>query len=312
MVDRALALPRLRGPTLRQVCSPACSEGATDMGLFGRGKGDDGKIEDAPPEGDPTSTAEVPSPRVGVVSSVLAAPGDGDGPSLFDQVVERRFGPDGGTHPERRASGAWADAAPVDVDATSVDEDETDLLDDAAEPPPLEIDAMAHIGTATTIVGHLAAEEDLEIQGRIEGSVRVARHRLRIGRDAAIEASVEARIVEVEGQVVGDVVAEELVEIRSGGVVRGDVRSPRMIIDDGGILVGGLDMSAALPAGTSEDAAGASADDGHTASDAHTAGDKHIASDAHAAGDATPDRPKLIKVDPAGPADASRSEEGGA
>lgn len=282
------------------------------MGLFRRGKGDDDQTADAPPEGEPTSARGTPSPRVGVVSSVLAAPGEGDGPSLFDQVVERRFGPDGQTQPTRRASGARADEAPIDVDSTSVDVDDPDLLDDAAEPPPLEIDAMAHIGTATTIVGHLAADEDLEIQGRIEGSIRVARHRLRIGREAAIEASVEARIVEVEGQVVGDVVAEELVEIRAGGVVRGDVRSPRMIIDDGGILVGGLDMSAALPAGTSVDATGAAAGDARDAGTSDAVGDAHVSGDAHTPHDPMPDRPKLIKVDPAAPTDASRSDESGA
>lgn len=264
------------------------------MGLFGRSKGGDGKrAAGAPAAEAPVRDENAASPRVGVVSSVLAAPGEGDGPSLFDQVVERRFGPEAGSRREATPPGDRRDAeAAIEVEVETMDEDDGGLLEATTESPSLEIDAMAHIGTATTIVGHLSADEDLEIQGRIEGSVRVARHRLRIGREAAIEASVEARIVEVEGRVVGDVVAEERVEIRAGGVVRGDVRAPRMVIDDGGILVGGLDMSAALPAESASDVA--------------------PPEPAEASGDGMPDKPKLIKVDPADAAAAERSGDGSA
>jgi hypothetical protein len=78
---------------------------------------------------------------------------------------------------------------------------------------------MAHIGTATTIVGNIVAKEDLEIQGTIDGSVRLVGHRLVVGSEGIVNATVEARTIQVIGK----------------------------IMADGAIVVGALDMSAALP-----------------------------------------------------------------
>jgi cytoskeletal protein CcmA (bactofilin family) len=190
------------------------------------------------------------SPRhvghVGVVSGVLTTSADSDHGSLFGSVVERRFGP-GSEHEENvtadsadnLSSGAFA---PHDF-LHAVEP----LLAEGAESPNLEIDPMAHIGNATTIVGNIVAEEDLEIQGRIEGSVRLVDHRVVVGSDGVVKASVEARTVQVIGKITGNVVATEWVEIKAGGVIRGDVKAPRVIMADGAIVVGGLDMSAALP-----------------------------------------------------------------
>ena len=106
---------------------------------------------------------------------------------------------------------------------------------------------MAHIGTATTIVGNIVAEEDLEIQGTIDGSVRLVGHRLVVGSEGIVNATVEARTIQVIGKIMGNVIATESVEIKAGGVIGGDVKSPRIIMADGAIVVGALDMSAALP-----------------------------------------------------------------
>ena len=108
---------------------------------------------------------------------------------------------------------------------------------------------MAHIGRATTITGNIVAEEDLEIQGTIEGSVRLANHQVTIGAEGHVKASVDAEIVMVYGKITGDVVASDLVEVEKGGIVGGDIKAPRVIMHDGAIVVGGLDMSASLPNG---------------------------------------------------------------
>ena len=93
------------------------------------------------------------------------------------------------------------------------------------------------------------AEEDLEIQGTIEGSVRLANHQVTIGAEGHVKASVDAEIVMVYGKITGDVVASDLVEVEKGGIVGGDIKAPRVIMHDGAIVVGGLDMSASLPNG---------------------------------------------------------------
>ncbi len=123
------------------------------------------------------------------------------------------------------------------------------LFPDQPDTPALEVDPMAHIGRATTITGNIVAEEDLEIQGTVEGAVRLANHQVTVGAEGHVKASVEAEIVMVYGRITGDVVASDLVEIEKGGIVGGDVKAPRIIMHDGAIVVGRLDMSASLPNG---------------------------------------------------------------
>lgn len=106
---------------------------------------------------------------------------------------------------------------------------------------------MAHIGRATTITGNIVAEEDLEIQGTVEGSVRLVDHQVTVGNEGHVKANVEANVVMVFGRITGNVVASDLVEIEKGGIVGGDIKAPRVIMHDGAIVVGGLNMSAALP-----------------------------------------------------------------
>ena len=121
------------------------------------------------------------------------------------------------------------------------------LFSDQPATPELEVDLMAHIGRETTITGDIVAEEDLEIQGTIEGSVRLSNHQVTVGNEGHVKASVDAHTVIVFGKITGDVVASELVEVEKGGIVGGDIKSPRVIMHDGAIVVGGLDMSASLP-----------------------------------------------------------------
>lgn len=185
--------------------------------------------------------------RVGIVSGILSTSAESDGLSQYGNVVESRFGPDPlrTLEPKKQVAG--------DGDGNSFRDGFVEheglrpVVDEAAESPKLEVDPMAHIGHATTITGHIVAEEDLEIQGTIEGSVRLANHRLIVGSDGLVKATVEAHTVLVIGKISGNVVATELVEIKAGGVIGGDVKAPRVIMNDGAIVVGALDMSAALP-----------------------------------------------------------------
>ncbi len=146
--------------------------------------------------------------------------------------------------------------------------------------PALEVNPMAHIGSATTITGNIVAEEDLEIHGTIEGSVRLANHQVTIGTDGHVKASIDAQSVLVLGKVTGDVVAGDLVEVKPGGVVGGDVKAPRVIMHDGAVIVGGLDMSSALPSSSTTTPAATS----KTSESPALAGEK-------------PSRPRLKKVE---------------
>jgi len=104
------------------------------------------------------------------------------------------------------------------------------------------------IGKTVIIKGELTATEDMVIFGRVEGTITVNdRHTVTIGKGATIEAEVKAHSVVVEGQVTGNVETEEYLEISPDGVILGNVRTPSLVIRDGGTLKGSVDMDAARP-----------------------------------------------------------------
>ncbi len=125
----------------------------------------------------------------------------------------------------------------------------------AAERPATKGAAMetrrAIIGPSIQVKGELIGKEDLVIEGKVEGVVRLRDHHLVIGKTAVIEATLEAKSIRIEGTVRGDVMAGERVELASGSTLTGDIVSPRISIADGARFKGSVDMDrsgAAKPA----------------------------------------------------------------
>ncbi len=116
--------------------------------------------------------------------------------------------------------------------------------------PPPERQARASTGERATIgpsiriTGEVTGEEDLLVQGRVEGSIRLEQHAVTIGSDGRVKADVSGRSVTVEGEVTGNVTAAEQVVLRRTAKVQGDVTAPRVTIEDGASFRGGIDMSA--------------------------------------------------------------------
>lgn len=109
----------------------------------------------------------------------------------------------------------------------------------------------ATIGPSISIRGDLAGDEDLIIQGRVEGSVSLQQNNVTVGKEGRIKASICGRIITVEGHVEGDLHGEEKVIIRASGNVGGNIVSPRVALEDGCRFKGSIDMEvkpAAKPA----------------------------------------------------------------
>jgi len=106
-------------------------------------------------------------------------------------------------------------------------------------------EVMANIGKSIVIKGDLTGEEDLVIEGRVEGKVHLPNHRLTIGQGGNVQAEVHAKSVVVIGRVAGNVSAGERVEVQASGIVDGDVRAPRLSVQEGAVLNGSIQMSAA-------------------------------------------------------------------
>ncbi|HTQ81189.1 MAG TPA: polymer-forming cytoskeletal protein [Thermoanaerobaculia bacterium] len=100
----------------------------------------------------------------------------------------------------------------------------------------------ATIGPSIFIKGDLAGEEDLVIEGRVEGKVDLKQHNLTIGKNGRVKADVFGRVITVEGEVDGNVYAQEQAVLRQSGAVRGNITSPRVTLEDGSRFKGSIDM----------------------------------------------------------------------
>ncbi len=103
---------------------------------------------------------------------------------------------------------------------------------------------MAMIGQSIVFKGELTGDEDLEIDGQVEGTVHLENHQLTIGANGNLKAEVIAKSIIVIGRVKGNLIASERIDIQASGIVEGDVRVPRLNVQEGAILNGSIDMSA--------------------------------------------------------------------
>jgi len=101
------------------------------------------------------------------------------------------------------------------------------------------------IGKSATFRGDLSSTEDLQIEGEVEGTIRLSNGRLTVGAEARVRASISAPEVIVFGRVEGDIHATGRVDLRSTAVVLGDVFSTRFSIEENAALRGYVDPSRA-------------------------------------------------------------------
>ena len=104
---------------------------------------------------------------------------------------------------------------------------------------------LANIGKSITIKGDLTGNEDLVIDGNIEGRIDLPNNQLTIGPEGKIKADIHAKSAVVVGHVSGNVSATERIEVQASGIVDGDVRAPRLVIQEGAVLNGAVEMSEA-------------------------------------------------------------------
>ena len=82
---------------------------------------------------------------------------------------------------------------------------------------------MANIGKSIQIKGDLTGNEDLVIEGVVEGRVDLPNNQLTVGAEGKIQAAISAKTVVVIGHVTGDVSAVERIEVQASGIIDGDV-----------------------------------------------------------------------------------------
>jgi cytoskeletal protein CcmA (bactofilin family) len=109
------------------------------------------------------------------------------------------------------------------------------------EPTPVT-SGSATIGKAVMVKGQIFSREDLYIDGDVEGNVELAEHRLTVGPNGKVKAGVKAREIVVLGNIQGNVEATDKVEIRKDARLIGDIKTARIVIEDGAYFKGGIDI----------------------------------------------------------------------
>lgn len=108
--------------------------------------------------------------------------------------------------------------------------------------PALVKQPIINVGKSVSIKGMLMGDEDLTIEGRVEGQIILRDHSLMIGPHGSIKGEIKAKNLTVNGRVVGKISTEQLTEINASGSVVGDIESSRISIKDGGHFKGKVDL----------------------------------------------------------------------
>ena len=102
--------------------------------------------------------------------------------------------------------------------------------------------SAATIGASIRIQGDIGGSERLIVHGKVEGKISLQNNDVIVGKSGQINADINAKTIQIEGEVNGDITGEEKVVITSTGRVRGNIVTPRMTLEDGAKFKGSIDM----------------------------------------------------------------------
>ncbi|MDE0459173.1 MAG: polymer-forming cytoskeletal protein [Chromatiales bacterium] len=98
------------------------------------------------------------------------------------------------------------------------------------------------VGPSILVQGDMTGDEDLVIQGRVEGSISLKKNLVTVGKDGRVNATVNAQTIRVEGTVEGELRGKEQVVVTRTGSVSGNIVAPRVTLEDGCRFKGAIDM----------------------------------------------------------------------
>lgn len=115
----------------------------------------------------------------------------------------------------------------------------------ASRPSTAAIGKTALIGPGIVINGDVSGSENLMIEGKVEGKIQLPGHQVEVGTTGKVHADVTAKFVKVEGELKGDIDGREKVVITKAGNVQGNIKAPRVQLEDGAIFKGSIDIDPA-------------------------------------------------------------------
>jgi cytoskeletal protein CcmA (bactofilin family) len=145
--------------------------------------------------------------------------------------------------PEKAEDAPWKDAPPADKPAAAPAEAARPRV-----PPPAPPAASgprreaATVGASIQLDGDLRGQEDLLVEGEVNGTIQLRNNTLTIGTQGKIRAHVFAKEIHVEGVVEGDLYASERITVRRSAQVRGNITAPRVTLEEGARFKGSIEM----------------------------------------------------------------------
>ncbi len=115
------------------------------------------------------------------------------------------------------------------------------------EPQPVRSKNVSVIGPTLVFKGELSADEDLVIEGTIEGTIAHHKKNLTIGSKGRVSADIHATSVLVEGHLDGDIHSDGLVSLAKGATVNGNIYCARLVLQDGALFNGKVVMEKQSP-----------------------------------------------------------------
>ncbi len=113
---------------------------------------------------------------------------------------------------------------------------------------PVHSGKTAVIGPGIHINGDISGNENLLVEGRVDGKIRLGTNHVEIGQSGKVKADITAKVIKIAGEVRGDLNGSEKVVISRTGNVHGNIVAPRMTLEDGAIFKGSIDMDPGEPA----------------------------------------------------------------
>ncbi|MGA9575712.1 MAG: polymer-forming cytoskeletal protein [Lysobacterales bacterium] len=100
----------------------------------------------------------------------------------------------------------------------------------------------ALIGAGIHINGDISGDENLVVEGKVDGKIRLDLYQVEVGQTGCVNADITAKVIKIAGEVRGDITGTEKVIILRSGNVHGNIVAPRMTLEDGAIFKGSIDM----------------------------------------------------------------------
>ena len=152
------------------------------------------------------------------------------------------------TPPAPVPSAVPAPPPPVSPKPVEPKKETTNVSMPAGRYEPEKSGGSATIGKAVKINGQIHSKEDLFVDGDVEGTVECPDHRLTIGPNGTVHATIKAREVVALGTIQGNVEAADRIEIKKEAKLVGDIRTALIIIEDGAYFKGSIDIVKSEPA----------------------------------------------------------------